>query len=85
VEEEPAPATGIEARREAYMRRPVDPALLTTTKCKGPPARRTVPAKSSVTPKPKVGIPAFQCFCTHARYTCGNTDLPGRRRRRHFR
>ncbi len=62
----PAAATGIEARREAYMRLPVDPALLTTSKCKGPPARRNVPAKSTVTPRPgpKVWFPTFKCFCS---------------------
>ncbi len=87
AEPEPAAATGLEARREAYMRRPVDPALLTTTKCKGPPARRNVPAKtnSREKPRPKVRFPTFQCLCTHARNTCANTDLPGRCRRRLFR
>ncbi len=92
VEAEPEPAapaavTGIEARREAYMRLPVDPALLTTSKCKGPPARHNVPAKSTVTPRPgpKVWFPTFQCFCTHARNTCANKNLPCRLRRRLFR
>ncbi len=66
AEPEPAAATGLEARREAYMLRPVDPALLTTTKCKGPPARRNVPAKTNSSEKPAQGTVSYFSMLLYA-------------------